>query len=153
TPRPGQPRVVADRNRNQLMVRGSKKQVDDIRAMLSALGEPIMQYTGTEKLRKIPLNGANSKAIRELLEQMWPQISPNNNPIRIIEVGKKRDKGRAGSVGPGRSTPSVFERRGKERAKPAASSDADEPPRLQRVNPNVPGASSSRTYPQPDATV
>jgi type II secretory pathway component GspD/PulD (secretin) len=118
TVRAGQPRVVADRNRNQLMVRGSKKQVDDIREMLGSLGEPVMQYTGTEKLRQIRLNGANSQAIRDLVEQMWPQISPNNNPIRIIELGKKADDGRPGSLESGAPGATELDRRGDGRKPP-----------------------------------
>ncbi len=91
-PRVGQPKIVPDRTHNQLMIRGSKKQVDDIRGMLTSLGEPPMtNVAGTDKMRVIQLNGTNSKMLRELVEQNWRSYSPNNNAIRIIELGKRSE--------------------------------------------------------------
>jgi type II secretory pathway component GspD/PulD (secretin) len=146
TPRPGQPRVVADRNRNQIMVRGSKKQVDDIRDMLAALGEPqVTQWAGSEKLRVIPLNAASSKAIREMVEQIWPKVSPNNNPIRIIELGKKSDGEAAGLEDSDPTGTSAIPRRGDERRVPAIDANGDQTT-PDRVRPNsAPSRTPGRT--------
>jgi type II secretory pathway component GspD/PulD (secretin) len=89
-PRPGQPKVVADRTRNQLMIRGSKKQIDDIRGMLAALGEPqLMGVAGSNTLQVLRMGSGDQKLLMEQLEKFWPVVRPNNNRIEIIDLGKR----------------------------------------------------------------
>ena len=88
-PRPGQPRVVADRTRNQLMIRGSKKQIDDIRGMLAALGEPqLSAVAGSPTLQVIPFNVGDKKRLEEAIRKFWPAVSPNST-IEVIDLGKR----------------------------------------------------------------
>jgi type II secretory pathway component GspD/PulD (secretin) len=88
-PRPGQPRVVADIGRNQIMVRGSKKQIEDIRGMLASLGETqLTAASSSDRIRVVPLTSTDQRALSEALMKIWPTVRPNN-PIRIIEPGKR----------------------------------------------------------------
>ncbi len=126
--RPGQPKVVADRTRNQLMIRGSKKQVDDIRGMLAALGETTMtQFTGNEKLRVIPLNSANAQAIQSLLEQYSRQALPNKNPITIIDMNRRSDGRSTVPGGTENQEPAGEMRRPSDRRGTAAPEESPQP--------------------------
>jgi type II secretory pathway component GspD/PulD (secretin) len=88
-PRAGGPRVVADVGRNQIMVRGSKKQIDDIRGMLGSLGETQLTAASTsDRVRVVPLTSTDQRSLSEALQKIWPTVRPNN-PIRVIEPGKR----------------------------------------------------------------
>jgi type II secretory pathway component GspD/PulD (secretin) len=86
--RAGQPRIEADVSRNRLVIRGSRKQLQDIRQILAALGEyQAIAATGQsgERVRVIPLDGVNAVQLAERLRQVWQRP----NPIRIIMPGRQ----------------------------------------------------------------
>jgi type II secretory pathway component GspD/PulD (secretin) len=140
-PRPGQPRVVADRTRNQLMIRGSKKQVDDIRGMLTALGEPHLSGTAsTSTLQVIPYNGADRKSLEEALVKLWSTVNPSSK-IEVIDLGKRTRPEKAPSTNSDSTEPNDEPSRGNqgERTKPAPKGDTTPPgsrPRSSNDQPN-----------------
>ncbi len=80
------PRVDADITTSQLLVRGTKAQVEQIRTLLDKMGE-----TGevgdelkdrTRNVRLIPLTGGQADSILQKAGAIWPSLRPN--PIRQV---------------------------------------------------------------------
>lgn len=80
------PKVDADPNTRQLMVRGSKGQVEEIRRWLEKMGE-IQSADGglvrsNERMRMLPLTGRAQRVALEQLQQIWPTL--RGNQIRVV---------------------------------------------------------------------
>jgi type II secretory pathway component GspD/PulD (secretin) len=88
------PTIQADEDSQQLLLRGTRKQLQDIRLLLQKMGEPgVMQGaadTGpsaigggsTGSVRVIPLPGDVDGAVRRI-QDLWPRI--RRNPLRIVQ--------------------------------------------------------------------
>lgn len=143
-PRPGQPRVVADRSRNQLMIRGSKKQVDDIRGMLAALGEPqLMGVAGSSTLQVLRMGAGDQKLLMEQLEKFWPVVRPNNNRIEIIDLGKRSRNVAPPAPESAEPTDDPRRREPPRRLQPDAVEEPSPPP--SRIRPKSSGDQQNRT--------
>jgi type II secretory pathway component GspD/PulD (secretin) len=82
----GAPKVEADPATRQLIVRGSAAQIEQIRSLLSKMGENVEDGAGatadTTTVRMLPLG---SRTVRQALEQMeavWPTLRANR--IRVV---------------------------------------------------------------------
>lgn len=85
-PDPKAPRVDADINSRSLLVRGTKSQVEQIRAMLRKLGETEEEGVATRRsgqhVRLLPLAGPAARSAIGQIEQIWSSVRPNQ--IRVI---------------------------------------------------------------------
>ena len=81
------PVIQADEDSQQLLVRGSKKQLQDIRMLLAKMGETGLTATGVSgepanrNLRVIPIQGDIEPTLRKI-QDLWPRV--RRNPIRIL---------------------------------------------------------------------
>ncbi len=84
------PVIQADEDSQQLLVRGSKKQLQDIRTLLIKMGETGLSATGTTigegnlNLRVIPIQGDVEPTLKKI-QDLWPRV--RNNPIRVLRPG------------------------------------------------------------------
>ena len=84
------PVIQADEDSQQLLVRGSKKQLQDIRTLLIKMGETGLSATGTtigegnRNLRVIPIQGDVEPTLKKI-QDLWPRV--RNNPIRVLRPG------------------------------------------------------------------
>jgi type II secretory pathway component GspD/PulD (secretin) len=86
--RPGQPRIQPDEAHSRIVIRGSKKQIDDIKLMLAKLGETSLSSGGgSDRMFLIP-NGQNQRTTLEQIKQVWDTAHPNN-AVRIIDLGRR----------------------------------------------------------------
>ncbi len=93
-----QPVVQSDDEQQQLLVRGTTQQIDQIRDLLVKMGEVgLRKGKANSKLRVIPVNGDAAEAIRSI-EKVWPKL--RKNPIRILRPDQR---GRA--IVPGKPFP------------------------------------------------
>ena len=77
------PQVDADPTTRQLLVRGTKSQVEQIRAMLEKMGESGSEgRTGSGNVRMLPLSGRSARSALERIQEIWPTMSPNK--IRVV---------------------------------------------------------------------
>jgi len=86
-PPPTAPQVDADPTTRQLMVRATASQIEQIRELLSKLGESDSASAeegtaSTSKVRMIPLKGRSAQAALEQLELVWPTVRQNR--IRVV---------------------------------------------------------------------
>ncbi len=86
-PDPKAPRVDADVASRSLLVRGSKSQVEQIRALLRKLGEgdedsASRTARSRERVRLLPLTGAAARSAIAQIEQIWPSVRQNR--IRVV---------------------------------------------------------------------
>jgi len=81
------PVIQADEDSQQLLLRGSKKQLQDIRVLLVKMGETGLSLTGdvgdstNRNLRVIPVHGDVEPTLKKI-QDLWPQV--RRNPIRIL---------------------------------------------------------------------
>ncbi|MEO1996196.1 MAG: secretin N-terminal domain-containing protein, partial [Planctomycetaceae bacterium] len=79
------PQIQSDDESQQLLVRGTTEQIDQIRSTLIKMGETQLSTTredGQRKsLRVIPFDG-NLESTLQRLEQIWPRI--RKNPLRVV---------------------------------------------------------------------
>lgn len=79
------PKVDADPNTRQLIVRGTKSQISDIRKMLEDMGE-VQSADGivksNDRMRMLPLTGRAQRVALEQLQQIWPTL--RGNQIRVV---------------------------------------------------------------------
>ncbi|MAT16115.1 MAG: hypothetical protein CMJ46_12700 [Planctomyces sp.] len=82
---PASPQINSDEVNQQLLVRGTEKQLADIRQMLIKMGEThLAQATPSSndsKIRVIPFHGNTEEAIEEL-QRVWPQL--RSNKIKLV---------------------------------------------------------------------
>jgi type II secretory pathway component GspD/PulD (secretin) len=82
------PVIQADEDLQQLLVRGSKRQLQDIRALLVKMGETELAQTdlstGTMRrnLRIIPVQGDVEPALKRI-QDLWPRV--RRNPLRVLQ--------------------------------------------------------------------
>jgi type II secretory pathway component GspD/PulD (secretin) len=88
------PTIQADEDSQQLLLRGTRKQLQDIRLLLQKMGEPGVSQdsadsagsqgagTGQGNVRVIPLNGDVEGAVRRI-QDLWPRI--RRNPLRVLQ--------------------------------------------------------------------
>jgi hypothetical protein len=92
------PVIQADEDSQQLLVRGSKKQLQDIRMLLIKMGETGLTLTGdlvepaNRNLRVITILGDVEPTLQKI-QDLWPRV--RRNPIRIL-----RPDGEAQPVAP-----------------------------------------------------
>ena len=84
------PVIQADEDSQQLLVRGSKKQLQDIRTLLIKMGETGLSPTGdvatqtNRNLRVIPIQGEVEPTLQKI-QDLWPRV--RKNPIRVLRPG------------------------------------------------------------------
>ena len=83
----GAPKVEADTLTRQLLVRGSQGQIEQIRSLLSKMGENVGDggeetQTDHTNVRMLPLSPRTVKSALEQLETIWPTM--RSNPIRVV---------------------------------------------------------------------
>ncbi len=85
------PVIQADEDSQQLLVRGTKKQLLDIRALLIKMGETGLSATGeiaasasNRNLRVIPIQGDVEPTLQKI-QDLWPRV--RKNPIRVLRPG------------------------------------------------------------------
>lgn len=88
------PTIQADEDSQQLLLRGTRKQLQDIRLLLQKMGEPsavpgaadtapsAIGGGSTGSVRVIPLPGDVDGAVRRI-QDLWPRI--RRNPLRIMQ--------------------------------------------------------------------
>jgi len=88
-PRPGQPRIEADAYRNSIIVRATKKQIQDIRNYLVQMGEYQAALTSSGKMRTLYIDPKDAERVQQMIQQLWPQVRPRNNEVRIIPLRRR----------------------------------------------------------------
>lgn len=88
------PTIQADEDSRQLLLRGTRKQLQDIRLLLQKMGEPGVMpdgagtaggfdgSAGQTNIRVIPLNGDAETAVRQI-QDLWPRV--RRNPLRVMK--------------------------------------------------------------------
>jgi type II secretory pathway component GspD/PulD (secretin) len=84
----GAPKVEADTLTRQLLVRGSLGQIEQIKALLSKMGEnvsddPNATQTDSTNVRMLPLSPRTVRQALEQLESIWPTM--RSNRIRVVQ--------------------------------------------------------------------
>lgn len=82
---PRAPIVDADLSTNSLLVRGSRAQIDQIKALLGKMGESADSiYASGDRgnVRLLPLTAAEARTALEQVNQIWPTI--RSNPIKMV---------------------------------------------------------------------
>ena len=95
----GFPTVQSDEDAQQLLIRATKPQLEQIRQLLTKMGElsvasDAIPRTSTRNLRIIPLGGYTPLEVDtaiQRIEQLWPRLRPN--PIRVIRPGENNSSG------------------------------------------------------------
>jgi type II secretory pathway component GspD/PulD (secretin) len=88
------PVIQADEDSQQLLVRGSKKQLQDIRTLLIKMGETGLSPTGdvtapaNRNLRVIPIQGDVEPTLQKI-QDLWPRV--RRNPIRVLRPGTEKE--------------------------------------------------------------
>ncbi|TWT80838.1 Bacterial type II/III secretion system short domain protein [Planctomycetes bacterium CA13] len=90
------PAITVDEDRQQLLIRATTEQLEDIRALLVRLGETILTpYAGgggashrvapSSRVRTITV-GRDSQRLLDQLKEVWPTL--RKNPLRVIQSEK-----------------------------------------------------------------
>lgn len=82
---PRAPIVDVDLSTDSLLVRGTKAQIEQIRALLGQMGESgESMFSSSEQgnVRMLPLTASESRAALEQLDRIWPTL--RSNPIQIV---------------------------------------------------------------------
>ncbi len=82
------PTVEADSLNRQLIVYGTEDEIVQIRSLLGKMGEPefadgVVPAAGS-RIRVLPITGSAADAALENLRQIWPTLSNNPNPIKVV---------------------------------------------------------------------
>jgi len=87
------PSIQTNEDAQQLIVRASPEQIQEIRSLLVKMGEVNLTQLGkgqsNRTMRIIPINGNVDGALRQV-EDLWPKM--RKNPIRILKPGGVQDK-------------------------------------------------------------
>lgn len=84
----GAPRIEADTETRQLLVRASKEQLVQIRELLVKMGESHLMaqaaggQTGDRRMRVLRINDRSVAAALAEIERVWPRL--RKNPIRVV---------------------------------------------------------------------
>jgi len=78
------PVVTADPLLKQLLVRGTTTQISQIRNLLEKMGETfgVESRSNRSTIRTIPLSSSAASLVLEQIQNVWPQISPNE--IKVV---------------------------------------------------------------------
>lgn len=79
------PKVDAEPNSRQLLIRGSQAQIAQIRGLLEKMGEAAHEEIAAEdqqKVRMLPYSGRAALRALEQLESIWPTV--RKNKIRVV---------------------------------------------------------------------
>lgn len=83
------PSVTTDLDRQQLYVRGTKEQLEEIRQLLRQLGEPMLdgavrmqRQSSGKRLRTIHVGRGAEQLLKEL-QEAWPQLQ--GNPLKVMQ--------------------------------------------------------------------
>lgn len=95
----GFPTVQSDEDTQQLLIRATNPQLEQIRQLLIKMGETSLDSvsapgTSTRNLRIIPLGGYTPlevDAAIQRIEQLWPRL--RTNPIRVIRPDDRKSSG------------------------------------------------------------
>jgi len=118
------PLIQADEDLQQLLVRGTKKQLQDIRTLLIKMGESGLAVAATgentnRNLRVIPIQGDVEPALQKI-QDLWPRV--RKNPIRVLRPNAAMEP-----LDPA-SNPEPAVKTGGQFSVPAESLSLDEPP-------------------------
>ena len=87
------PQIQADTDTQQLLVRGTKAQIAEIRGLLIKMGETtladVVTGPGRGNLRQVPLPGDPQQTL-EQIERLWPRL--RSNPIQIMRPEERLRK-------------------------------------------------------------
>lgn len=110
------PTVDADLSTRMLLVRGTRAQIDQIKQLLTKMGEPPMDGTAgpVNLMRTIPMDAGTAQAVLNQMQSLWPQIRENRLQI-IRGVTPSESNGSSGEATSQSATPASSEQ------KPAAS--------------------------------
>ena len=75
--------IEADPSRNAIIVKGTKDQVDDVKAAIGAIGESPSAQAGS--MRIISLDKGSAATVAEALERMLREM--RSNPVRLVVPG------------------------------------------------------------------
>jgi type II secretory pathway component GspD/PulD (secretin) len=84
----GGPYLEADPDRNAIIVRGTREQLQEIMTTLEALGEK-REGPARSNVRIIEVQGGNAATLAEALQKLLNQMRPN--PVRVIVPGQKEE--------------------------------------------------------------
>src|SRR6056297_1361980 len=86
------PSITVDEDRQQLLIRATTQQLDEIRVLLGRLGETAFAIENTSQSAaggpttgsraRTVVVGRNSESLLNQLQQVWPTL--RNNPLRVI---------------------------------------------------------------------
>ncbi len=87
------PSIQTNEDAQQLIVRASPEQIEEIRSLLVKMGEVHLTQAGqghsSKTMRIIPINGDVEGALRKV-ENLWPKM--RKNPIRILKPQGTREE-------------------------------------------------------------
>lgn len=154
------PVIQADEDLQQLLVRGTKKQLLDIRDLLIKMGETGLSATGdvtassaNRNLRVIPIQGDVEPTLQKI-QDLWPRV--RKNPIRVLrpDGGSPAVNPKTNSQGqfsvPDEATPpnvSAVETHGETGSAPAAVAVEKTPTQEDNVTPAVDGTQQDELSP------
>ena len=79
------PLIDADPSTNQLLIRGTDAQIEEIRSLLEKMGESDSEngrLGNRRNVRMLELTGADAEAALQQIQQIWPSLRPNK--IRFV---------------------------------------------------------------------
>ena len=85
------PIVTTNTTAKQLIVRGTRSQIEQIKDLLTKSGEPNLRvnaaYVGNqERLRSIPMSEKQAQLVLQIAQQMWSQMG--NQPLNVTSPGQ-----------------------------------------------------------------
>ncbi|MBN2025046.1 MAG: hypothetical protein JW809_19875 [Pirellulales bacterium] len=80
------PQVDGDPTTRQLLIRGTRAQIEQIRMLLQKMGENLgddsVTASAARNVRMLPLSGRGAQTALARIQEVWPTISPNK--IRVV---------------------------------------------------------------------
>ena len=79
------PLIDADPSTNQLLIRGTETQIEEIRSLLEKMGESDSEngrLGNRQNVRMLDLTGSDAEAALQQIQQIWPSLRPNK--IRFV---------------------------------------------------------------------
>ncbi len=79
------PLIDADPSTNQLLIRGTEAQIEEIRSLLEKMGESDSEngrLANRQNVRMLDLTGSDAEAALQQIQEIWPSLRPNK--IRFV---------------------------------------------------------------------
>ncbi|MCA9263397.1 MAG: hypothetical protein KDA60_06090 [Planctomycetales bacterium] len=150
------PRVSINEVTRQLLVRGTRNEIERIRATLTKMGEtfegPAIPLAGTPgaNIRMIPMTGSAARDVMEQIEMIWPSVRPGSR-IRVVTPSAVAPTLRSSDDVPGAERRSFqFGPTGPRAVFPADSDEQDARTGGDRREPRGRRPEASRATPTPD---